>query len=144
MNQLVLIRSWGCLLLLWVFRQLGLKEGRVFNLVNIFAVFLVLVASMIGSAGSLFLKLGADKLKPSISRIISNYSLIFGLFLYGVSTIFYVTSLKMDDLSIIYPITSLSYIWTAMLSMKFLKEEMNIFKWTGIFFIVIGIIFIVN
>ncbi|MBN2421710.1 EamA family transporter [Candidatus Woesearchaeota archaeon] len=113
-------------------------------MINIIAILLVSIATLIGSAGALFLKLGSAKVKFSIKELIKNFNLLLGLFLYCFSTIFYIISLKMGELTIIYPLTSLSYIWTALLSKKFLKEKLNIFKWTGILLIIAGIYFIVR
>ena len=69
-------------------------------MINLFAVFLVLVATVIGAIGSLLLKVGANKLKLKIKALLTNYHLMLGLGCYGVSTIFYLTSLKMEELTI--------------------------------------------
>jgi uncharacterized membrane protein len=112
-------------------------------MINIYALFLILIATIIGAFGALFLKLGANKLTFNFKILLKNYQLLLGVFLYGFSTIFYIASLTIGELTIIYPLTSLSYIWTIILSIKFLKEKMNIFKWIGIFLIILGIVIIV-
>ncbi len=106
---------------------------------------MVVVATLIGSVGAFLLKKGAAKIKSfKIKSIIRNLQLISGLGLYAFSTVFYVISLKMGDLSVLYPLTSLSYIWTTFFSAKFLREKMNIFKYSAMAMIVIGIYFIVT
>ncbi len=62
--------------------------------------------------------------------------------LYGVSAVIYVWALKYGRLSLLYPITSLSYVWVSLLSVKFLKENMNNYKWIGISLIILGVILI--
>lgn len=103
---------------------------------------LVLIATIIGSFGSLYLKKGSKiKLGLRIEELKTwlNKNLFIGLGLYLFSSIFYLTALKLADLSMIYPTTSLSYVWTAFLSKKFLKEELNTKRWTGITLVVIGV-----
>ncbi|MBU0757898.1 MAG: EamA family transporter [Nanoarchaeota archaeon] len=109
---------------------------------NIYSILLVVLASFIGAAGSFYLKIGAKEFK--IAAILKNYKLMLGLFLYGFSTIFYIIALKFEELTIVYPITSLTYIWVLMISAKYLKENMNSYKIYGIIFIIFGVFFIVR
>jgi uncharacterized membrane protein len=71
-----------------------------------------------------------------------NRKLMLGVLLYGLSTVFFIMALKLGELSVVYPLTSLSYIFVALLSLYFLKEKMNWYKWTGIGFIILGVILV--
>jgi len=71
--------------------------------------------------------------------MIRNYKLILGLLFYGLSSVFYVIALKWEELSVLYPFTSIGYIWVCFLSMKFLDEKMNKLKWLGVITIILGI-----
>ena len=102
---------------------------------------LVVLATMIGSVGSLYLKKASNNFRFSFNGIF-NFELIFGIFMYFLATLIFITALRKGDLNVLYPITSLSYIWVAFLSVRFLKEKMNRFKWCGIFLIVFGVIII--
>ncbi len=97
------------------------------------ALLVITIATMIGAAGALFLKKGAGQ------KSIVNIQLCIGLCLYGLSTVLYLLALRMDELSILYPMTSLTYVWTAMLSMFVLKERMGRKRWTGILMIISGV-----
>lgn len=106
---------------------------------SLFAVLGVLIAALIGSLGSLFLKKGSDSLKLSFRALATNTSLLFGFLFYGLSVIFFIISLKHGELSVLYPLVSTSYIWTCLLSIRYLGEKMNRYKWTGIGLIIIGV-----
>lgn len=106
---------------------------------SLFAVGLVIVATFIGAFGALFLKYGAEKMTRKSKLSFLNMKLLFGTFLYGFSSIFFLIALKNGELSVLYPITSLSYVWISLLSIKMLGEKMNFFKWLGITAILLGV-----
>ncbi|MFH1590740.1 MAG: EamA family transporter [archaeon] len=103
------------------------------------AIVLVLVASFIGAFGALLLKTGSDSFSFNPLKLLRNYRLTFGLSLYAVSSIMFIIALKQGDLTILYPLVSTTYIWTAIVSTKFLNERMNSKRWLGILAIVIGV-----
>jgi len=103
---------------------------------------LVLFATIIGAVGSLYLKFGSKKISFKIIEQLKNWELILGIFLFVISSAFYVPALKMANLSLVYPTTSLSYVWVTLLSKKFLKENINKYKWFGIALIILGVFLI--
>ncbi len=108
----------------------------------LWAIGIVVVATVVGATASLLLKLGAHKFNLKIFDQMKNWEVILGLSLYFFSSLLYITGLKFGDLSIIYPIASVQYIWIAILSQKYLNEKMNTNKWIGITMIIIGIVLI--
>ena len=62
--------------------------------------------------------------------------------LFVIGTMLFIPALRGGDLSILYPFVSLSYIWVALLSVRFLGEKMNKYKWIGIALIILGVSFI--
>ncbi|MAG38839.1 multidrug transporter [Candidatus Woesearchaeota archaeon] len=106
------------------------------------AIALTVFATFIGAFGSLYLKKGSATLHRNILKVFSNKKLLFGIFLFLLSSVFYVFALKYARLSLIYPITSLTYVWVSFLSIKFLNEQMNNYKWTGIMLILLGVFLI--
>ncbi len=109
---------------------------------ELWAVFLVLIATFLGAFGSLYFKLASKNLSRNLRKLTKNYALMKGALLYGIASIFYIVALKGGQLSVLYPLVSTSFIWVSFLSIKFLKEKMNREKWTGIFLIILGISFI--
>ncbi len=108
----------------------------------IWTIFLVIFGTMFGAAGSFYLKKGSFKVSRNPLHWILNPRLILGISLYMLSSLFFITGLKYGDLSILYPITSMSYVWVIFLSMKYLKEKMNVYKWAGMGFIILGVVLI--
>lgn len=97
------------------------------------AILTVLVASVFGALGAIYLKKGSKKIFN-----IFNFKAYFGISLYVLSSLFFILALKYGDLSVIVPISSTGYIWVSLFSVKMLNEKMNKYKWMGIFFIIFG------
>ena len=106
---------------------------------EVWPVLLVLLAGLIGAFGAVLLKRGSKELSLNIIRLIKNKSVVAGVVLYGLASVIFVSALKHGELSILYPLVSTTYIWVALLSIKFLDERMNQHKWLGIFLIIIGV-----
>ncbi|HLC64885.1 MAG TPA: EamA family transporter [Candidatus Nanoarchaeia archaeon] len=106
---------------------------------ELWAIFVVLVASIIGSVGALMIKKGAAEFSFHPLKLIKNYYVLIGAFLYGIGTILFIPALKHGELSVLYPFVSTSYIWVSILSMSFLGEKMNREKWLGIALIIVGV-----
>jgi len=107
-----------------------------------FAVMLVLTASVLGAFGALMLKKSSNAISRNTMASLRNKALFIAVFLYGVSTIIFLFALKYGELSVLYPFAATTYVWVALLSIFFLKEKMNAFKWAGILAIIIGVVLI--
>ncbi|MBI2661085.1 EamA family transporter [Candidatus Woesearchaeota archaeon] len=103
---------------------------------------LIITATLIGSFGPILLKKASAKKLSSFSSLMANYHLFGGVGLYGVGTVLFLPALKGGELSVLYPFVSLSYVWVSILSVRFLGEEMNRYKWLGIALIITGVSFI--
>lgn len=106
---------------------------------QLWAIGLVIIATILGAFGPIFFKKAAHKFKLSIKALITNYNLLIGCALYGISTLFFVPALRGGELSVLYPFVALSYIWVSFLSIKMLNERMNKWKWVGIALIILGV-----
>ena len=109
---------------------------------QLWAIGLVILATLVGAFGPIFLKKASSNKLSSIKSLLANYNLFIGVFLYGLSTILFIPALKGGDLSVLYPFVALVYIWVSLLSVKFLGEKMNKYKWIGIALIIVGVSFI--
>ena len=110
--------------------------------VELWAIGLVILATLVGAFGPILLKKASAKKLSKISSLMVNYHLFGGVSLYAIGTILFIPALKGGDLSILYPLVSISYIWVSLLSVKFLGEKMNLIKWSGIALIIVGVSFI--
>ena len=96
---------------------------------------LMFVSTMIGAAGLYKLKKG---LAFSSIREFLNFNFIFGAFLMALAVLSYAAALFFGDLSLIYPFSALTYVWTAFLS-KRLDESLSLVQWLGIVIVVLGV-----
>lgn len=103
---------------------------------------MTILSVTIGSFGPIWLKKGADGLSLSPKKILKNKHLFAGILCYAIGTVLYITALRGGELSVLYPIISISYPIVAFLSVMMLKEHMNKWKWAGTFCIIIGIVLV--
>jgi len=68
-----------------------------------------------------------------------NPALFAGYSLYGISTILLVLALRHGQLSLLYPVFAMTYVWVTILSVVVFHESMNPYKLAGIAVIVGGI-----
>ncbi|MBV8553134.1 MAG: hypothetical protein JOY54_17695 [Acidobacteriaceae bacterium] len=103
------------------------------------SIILVLVGSFIGSFGAVFLKLGAEHMKGSLARLFTNYWLAVGVVLYLLSSVFYMMGVSQGQLTVLYPMVSLGYIWAILWARIFFKEAFTIAKIGGLTLIIVGV-----
>jgi len=102
------------------------------------SILLVLLASLIGSFGAVFLKLGAAHLNRGF-RYIVNWQLGFGIALFLGSSIPFLIGLRNGELSVLYPMVSLGYVWTLFWSKLFFDEPITRAKLGALAMILAGI-----
>ena len=100
-------------------------------------IFMVLISSFVGAIGAFFLKRASTYL--NIKTFFKSKNLIIGLILYSVSSIIFIIALKYGELTLLYPLVSTTYIWTLIISNKFLGEKIHKKNWLGILIIIIGV-----
>ena len=105
------------------------------------SMLLMLVASIIGSFGAVLLKLGAGELNKGFRHIL-NIRLAAGVAVYLVSWYFFVLGIRHGELSVLYPMVSLGYIWTLLWARLFFKEEFTRQKFLGLALILLGVFFV--
>ncbi|WP_294854978.1 EamA family transporter [uncultured Oscillibacter sp.] len=103
-----------------------------------FFLFAILM-TFLGSLGAYFFKNTAKETSGMLS-LLTCINFYIGAFFYGVSAILNIVLLRYIDYSILYPMTAITYIWTALLSQKLLGETISKKKVAGVFIMVIGVI----
>lgn len=102
-------------------------------------VALVFSCTVLGALAQLLIKKGTGGITPDPMSILTNVPLIIGYSIYGVNTLLMVLALKDGEMSLLYPIIALTYVWTTLLSYLVLGESSNFYKNLGIITIVIGV-----
>jgi len=104
------------------------------------SMLLVLLASFIGSFGAVFLKLGAERLQLQFKSLLLNWRLAAGVAFFLLSSFFFVLGLRRGELTVLYPMVALGYIWTLFWSRLFFGEPFSRNKFLGIGLILAGIV----
>jgi multidrug transporter EmrE-like cation transporter len=102
---------------------------------------LVLAGSFIGSFGAVFLKSGAAKLKDGFWRIL-NLQLAAGVTFFLSSSVLFILGLRGGELSVLYPMVALGYVWTLLWSRLFFHEALTRQKFYGLGLILLGVFFV--
>jgi len=108
----------------------------------VYSMLLVLAASFVGSFGAVFLKVGAAKLHLGLRHLILNLPLATGVILFVGSSVFYVLGIRDGELSVLYPLVSLGYVWTLIWSRLFFGEPVTRNKLAGLSLILLGILLV--
>jgi multidrug transporter EmrE-like cation transporter len=104
------------------------------------SVLLVFCCTLAGAAAQILIKVGASSLSNlSLLQMVQSIPLLAGYSLYGVSTLLLVLALRQGELSVLYPIISLTYVWVTLLSMAIFQESMNLCKALGLVTVVVGV-----
>jgi drug/metabolite transporter (DMT)-like permease len=103
------------------------------------SVLLVFCCTLIGAAAQILMKIGMEQFRLDLVALLTNVPLIAGYALYGLFTVGLVLALREGELSMLYPIIALNYVWVTLLSYMLLHETPNLYKNAGIVTIVIGV-----
>jgi undecaprenyl phosphate-alpha-L-ara4N flippase subunit ArnE len=109
---------------------------------KLWAIGLMILCTAFSSTAQVFYKFGAERLEFDIISLITNLPLITGMTLYVIGAFIMIIALRGGELSVLYPIVATSYIWVSIMSYYFFNDNLNLFRWAGIFVIILGIIFI--
>ena len=110
------------------------------NATPVSSMLLVLFASVVGSFGAVFLKLGAVRLTNAWSLL--NWRLLVGVVLYLGSSVFYGLGIKHGQISVLFPMVSLGYVWTMVWARLFFKEQFTRQKFMGLGLVFLGVLFV--
>jgi multidrug transporter EmrE-like cation transporter len=105
----------------------------------------VLLCTFINAASQAFIKMGTASLglHPTMletaAGIFTKPLLFAGYALLGVSTVLFVMALRRGDLSLLYPVLTLGYVWVTVLSVVMFHDSMNPFKIAGVAVIISGV-----
>lgn len=110
------------------------------------AVMIVAACTLLGAVAQILIKVGMDHLDPTAKGLVplalamaTNVPLVGGYACYGLFCVAMVLALREGELSKLFPIIALTYVWVTLLSYWLLKDTPNWYKNAGILTIVIGV-----
>ncbi|HEX3880974.1 MAG TPA: hypothetical protein VHW24_28530 [Bryobacteraceae bacterium] len=105
------------------------------------AIYLVAFATFLGAAAQILMKSGTNYAlqHPGLMGLLTDIPLIAGYALYGVMTVLIVVAFKDGELSVLYPIIALSYVWVTALSFVIFHDSLKAVKLIGLALIISGV-----
>ena len=99
----------------------------------------VMSGAVIGSCGAVLLKGGAIRIERNLKSVMANWRLGAGIVTYVLSSLFFVRGLKEGELSILYPMVAVGYVFSLPLSKVFFNEPLTKHKIVALGLILAGV-----
>jgi multidrug transporter EmrE-like cation transporter len=115
------------------------------------SIYLVLSCTVFAAAAQVLMKFGAGHAMPALDltqpanwlpfliALLGNLPLLFGYSMSAMTAFLLILALRDGELSMLYPIIAMTYVWVNLLSMYFFHEHMNVWKATGIVLVIGGV-----
>ncbi len=108
---------------------------------------LVFLGTFIGAFGQILMKrcgsalagVPFSQLLANPALLLTNWPLLAGYSLYGITTGLLILALRRGQLSVLYPIISLGYVWVLILSAVVFREAISLWKVAAVVAIVAGV-----
>jgi multidrug transporter EmrE-like cation transporter len=101
---------------------------------------LVFCCTLLGAGAQILMKTGANRMTHAgLLGMLTNLPLMAGYCLYGISTLLLVLALRDGELSMLYPVIALTYVWVTVLAFVVFHDSINPWKLLGIVLIVTGV-----
>ncbi len=109
----------------------------------VLAISLMIISTFIAALAQVFFKLATLSNPQSLILPFFSYYFFMSVFLTVLNLFVFTTSLKLADLSILYPFSALSYIWVALMSVYWLKEVITLTRLLVMALIASGVLVII-
>jgi len=103
---------------------------------NILSVLITVGAAFLVALSTVLLKKCAHRL--TLWNWFRDGLFVLGLFLYGLGNILFIFVLRNNELSVVFPLTSVQYVFATVMAHAHLKEKITRTLLVGICFIIVG------
>ncbi len=110
---------------------------------------LILVGVLLNAGAQLLLKAGTNAVgrfdftlanaMPIGVKLATQLPIIAGIACYVVSVVVWILALSRVQVSIAYPMLSIGYVVNALIAWQLFGEDLNVQRWVGIGFIIVGV-----
>lgn len=112
---------------------------------------MVLGCTVFAATAQVLLKFGATHAMPQLNpgdtstwmpflvALAGNYQLLLGYGAHSINALLLILALRDGELSMLYPIIALTYVWVNLLSIYFFHDQMNGWKAAGIALVIGGV-----
>jgi len=112
-------------------------------------IVIMLIALVLEAMGVVYLSTGLKQIgEPKgvtlsevgrlVGRGITNRNILLGVFMEAIFFVMLLVMLKLWDVSLIWPLTSLGFVLTTLAAKYVRHEEVNSMRWAGVFLIMAG------
>lgn len=116
------------------------QQRDSFRFTHTHSLMLVFFCTLFGVGAQFLIKTSANQMTSiTVESLLTNWALWGGLSLYGISTGLLILALRDGELSLLYPVISLTYVWVTILSVTVFDERLTLAKAVGISIIVLGV-----
>ena len=114
-------------------------------------VYLMLGCTVFAAAAQVLMKFGANHKMPAMSvsavstwmpflvALLGNLPLLCGYCMSAGTAFLFILGLRDGELSMLYPIIAMTYVWVNLLATYFFHEHLNFWKAIGIFLVIGGV-----
>jgi drug/metabolite transporter (DMT)-like permease len=115
------------------------------------SIYMVLGCTVFAAASQVLMKFGATHPMPALNpanastwlpflvALLGNYQLVLGYIVQSGNALLLILALREGELSMLYPIIALTYVWVNLLAMYFFHDRMNVWKAGGIALVIGGV-----
>jgi drug/metabolite transporter (DMT)-like permease len=103
---------------------------------DVSVVAVIVACTFLAALAAFFFKKGSSS--ASLREMLRTRALYCGAALYVAAAILNIIALKYMDYSVVLPLTSVTYIWTMLLSRRYLKERITLRKAAGVAAVIAG------
>jgi uncharacterized membrane protein len=112
---------------------------------------MVLGCTVFAAAAQVLMKFGATQPMPPLEpantatwapfamALLHNYRLLLGYVVQSGNALLLILALRDGELSMLYPIIALTYVWVNLLSIYFFHDQINLLKGMGILLVIGGV-----
>lgn len=115
---------------------------------RVMGLVLVTLAVLFEAVGQLAFKHGAESAHADTSKwgpfrgLWRNRSVALGILCFITQAIFWTMAIRLLDISIAFPASSLGFVFVALLSRVWLQEQVGLERWVGLGFILGGVVLV--
>jgi multidrug transporter EmrE-like cation transporter len=119
------------------------ETGHAAHHTSLTSIGLIVLSTISSAAAQILLGIGAEALgEAGLAGILTNFPLIGGYACLGMNVVLVVVALRGGQLSVLYPIMALSYVWVTILSPVYFNDVISTSQIAGLTLIVAGVAFI--
>ena len=119
------------------------KMGDAAHQTSLTSIGLIVLSTISGAVAQILLRFGAESLgEGGLVGLLRNFPLMGGYACLAMNVVLVVLAFRGGQLSVLYPIIALTYVWVAILSPMYFPEAITNSQIAGLALIIAGVSFI--